>query len=95
MKSAHRGNRFFFKKELIGRFCPQLVARSPEIYSNHLCPFLKPPVIAEFVALVLVRPLVDGQVMILRQRFLLTFFGFGVLYCAIACNPLHEAAVQN
>jgi hypothetical protein len=25
----------------------------------------------------------------------LTFFGFGVPYCAIELQPVHEAAVQN
>src|ERR1051325_2352662 len=36
MKSAHRRNRFFFNKDLIGSFCPELVARSLEICPNHL-----------------------------------------------------------
>jgi hypothetical protein len=50
---------------------------------------------AEFVVFVLIRPLADGQVIIARRRFLLTFFGFGVPYCAIELQPVHEAAMQN
>ena len=41
VKSAHHRNRFFFEKELVGSFCPELVARSLEICPNHLASFPK------------------------------------------------------